>query len=251
MSLQIALTCLVLLASVAVIATLLYGLNRALAVANWPAQKHAGAMRISAAVLLGWFAVALGLALSGVFQAAPDRVPTILLPILLPILIGAWLIWRSDATRQLIEAIPQPLLIATQIFRVLGGVFLILYASGKMPGLFAWPAGSGDFLIGVLAPIIAVAYARDPAKNGDILAAWNVLGILDLIVAVATGFATSPSPFQLAAFDQPNVLITAFPLVMVPIFLVPLAIILHLASLAKLYRSAQEEKHGRIVSLAA
>ncbi|HEU0017126.1 MAG TPA: hypothetical protein VFQ31_02025, partial [Methyloceanibacter sp.] len=206
MSLQIALTCLTLLTSVAVIATLLFGLNRALAAANWPAQEHAGAMRISAAVLVGWFAVALGLALSGIFQAAPDRMPTILLGILLPILIAAWLIWRSDYARRLLEALPQPLLIATQLYRVLGGVFLVLYAIGKMPGLFAWPAGSGDVLVGVLAPIIAIAYARDPAKNGDMVAAWNVFGILDLVVAVATGFATSPSPFQFAEFEQPNVL---------------------------------------------
>jgi hypothetical protein len=36
---------------------------------------------------------------------------------------------------------------------------------------------------------------------------------------------------QLFAFDNPN---TAFPLVLIPVFLVPLAVLLHLASLAKL-----------------
>jgi len=40
------------------------------------------------------------------------------------------------------------------------------------------------------------------------------------------------------AFDQPNRLITAFPLVLIPVFLVPLSILLHLASLKKL---GQEE----------
>jgi hypothetical protein len=43
-----------------------------------------------------------------------------------------------------------------------------------------------------------------------------------------------PSPIQSFAFDNPNTLITAFPLVMIPVFLVPLAVLLHLASLAKL-----------------
>jgi hypothetical protein len=34
--------------------------------------------------------------------------------------------------------------------------------------------------------------------------------------------------------SSPNVLIGAFPLVMIPVFLVPLAVLLHLASLGKL-----------------
>jgi hypothetical protein len=57
---------------------------------------------------------------------------------------------------------------------------------------------------------------------------------VDLVVAVTTGFLSSPSPIQKFAFDNPNTLITAFPLVMIPVFLVPLAILLHLASLTEL-----------------
>jgi hypothetical protein len=65
---------------------------------------------------------------------------------------------------------------------------------------------------------------------------WNLLGIADLIVAVATGFLTSPSPFQRFAFDHPNELISVFPLVLIPTFLVPLAIVLHIISLIQLGR---------------
>jgi hypothetical protein len=46
---------------------------------------------------------------------------------------------------------------------------------------------------------------------------WNVLGLLDLAVAITTGFLTSPSAFQAFSFDAPNELISAFPLVMVGI----------------------------------
>jgi hypothetical protein len=44
---------------------------------------------------------------------------------------------------------------------------------------------------------------------------------------------SSPSPFQLFAFDLPNELISEFPLVLVPVFLVPVSVLLHLASLSK------------------
>jgi hypothetical protein len=67
------------------------------------------------------------------------------------------------------------------------------------------------------------------------------LGLLDLAVAITTGFLMSPSPLQMYSFDAPNELITAYPLVLVPVFGVPLAILLHAASLIKLGR---ETAHG-------
>jgi hypothetical protein len=66
--------------------------------------------------------------------------------------------------------------------------------------------------------------------------AWNILGLLDLAVAVTTGFPTSPSPLQMYSFDLPNELITAYPLVLVPVFGVPLGVLLHVASFIKLAR---------------
>ena len=54
----------------------------------------------------------------------------------------------------------------------------------QLPGLFAWPAGLGDVLVGVLAPVVAIAYARGPGENEDLVSAWNFFGIVDLIVAI-------------------------------------------------------------------
>ena len=133
---------------------------------------------------------------------------------------------------------PQHWLTGVQIYRALGVIFLILYGTGKLPGVFAWPAGLGDVLVGVLAPVVAVAYARDPNQNADLVSAWNLFGLADLVIAVAAGMLTSPSPLQLFAFDLPNELVSQFPLVFVPAFLVPVSVLLHLASLRKLRRDA-------------
>jgi hypothetical protein len=46
-----------------------------------------------------------------------------------------------------------------------------------------------------------------------------------------------PSPLQLAAFDNANTLIAAFPLALIPVYLVPLWSPLHITSLAKLRRA--------------
>ena len=70
------------------------------------------------------------------------------------------------------------------------------------------------------------------------MTAWNVFGILDLIVAVGTGFMTAPSRFQPFEVQPTSELMTVLPMVLIPVYLVPLSIVLHLASLAKLRRGA-------------
>jgi hypothetical protein len=228
----------VLIAATGIIATILIGLNRALAGAGWPAQERIRTVGTMAVILGVWFASAIALSLMGAFQTGPDAVPTLQYGIVLPILIGGLLIWRSRQVARIIDAVPQSWLVGVQLYRAVGVMFLILYASGKLPALFAWPAGIGDILVGVLAPVVAFAYARDPAKNGDLVAAWNWFGIGDLAIAVATGFISAPSLLQPFTVEPPNQLISLFPLVLIPIFLVPLSILLHIASLTKLRRAA-------------
>jgi hypothetical protein len=227
---------LVLIGSIATITTILFGLRNALADAHWPEQDRTVAVRYFDAILVGWFVLSIALALGGVYQAAPNGIPTIQYGIFIPILIGIWSIWRWPAVGRIIGVVPQPWIVGVQLYRALGVIFLILYATDKLPGLFAWPAGIGDVTVGLSAPLVALAYARDPRRNANLVKAWNIFGILDLVVAVTTGFITTPS--VLFSYEPPNELISVFPLVLVPIYLVPLAILLHLASLAKLHRES-------------
>jgi hypothetical protein len=53
------------------------------------------------------------------------------------------------------------------------------------------------------------------------------------VVAITTGFITSPS--ALFSYEPANELIAIFPLVLIPVYLVPISLLLHLASLAKLH----------------
>ena len=235
----------VLAGSVGIVAAILLGLRRALSMAGWSSRDQGRAARISAVILFGWFGAAIALGSLGVYRGGSDRVPTIQYGLLVPILIGALLILRSSTLARVLDAVPQHWLIGVQSYRVLGIIFLVLYGAGKLPGVFAWPAGLGDVLVGVLAPVVALTYARGPRDNADLVSAWNIFGIVDLIVAVTTGFTSSPSPFQLFAFDRPNELISAFPLVLIPTYLVPVSVLLHLASLAKLHRTVRQMETQR------
>jgi len=186
----------------------------------------------TASVLAAWLALALLLGSAGWFRANPDGYfQPIALGLVLPIAVGLFLFRSSPALRTLVAATPQRLLVGVQLYRVLGLLFIAAYFIHGLYGTFAWLAGIGDILVGIAATGIALLWH---GRTKHQVRTWNYLGIADLVMAVSLGFLSSPGPFQLLSLEAPNVLITAFPLVLVPTFAVPLSILLHLASLWKL-----------------
>src|SRR5215471_13072635 len=237
--------------TVAVLIAIFYGLNRALVDAHWSAADRTRTLRVSAVILLGWLAAAITLSATGIYHVTSGDRPTIQYGILLPILIGVLMIWRSETTKRVIAAVPQQWLVGVQLYRALGAIFLILYAAGKLPGLFAWPSAVGDIAIGLSAPFVGIAYAQASHKAAGLVVAWNVLGLLDLTDALGLGFLTAPSWFALEVQPTSD-LMTVLPLVLVPVYLVPLFFVFHLASLAKLRREAGATSgHGRVVDARA
>jgi hypothetical protein len=227
-----------LLSSIGIIAAALAGLRVAVGRADWEQSQRAATLRTATVLLLLWFAAAVALSYAGAFRGTPHSQPTIEFGIFVPILIGVVWLWRSATANRLLDAVPQSWLVGLQFYRVLGAIFLLMYAQGRMPAAFALPAGAGDVAVGLLAPIVAVAYARGVSGRALLVVGWNLLGLLDLANAVTTGFLTSPSPLQVLSLDAPNQLIGEYPLVLVPVFGVPLAVLMHVASLVKLGRDA-------------
>jgi hypothetical protein len=228
------LTPFILTGMIVVIAALLLGLRRALRSATWPERDQASAFWSASSLLVGWFVVALLTSIAGYYRPPSGRPPTIQYGLLAPIVVGVLLFRSWPLLRRAFAIIPSSWLVGVQLYRVLGVIFLVLYAGGHLPGLFALPAGLGDTLVGILAPLVAVNFARSPEHSARRVRLWNLLGISDLVIAVTIGFLTSPSPFQIAAFDRPSGLIAMFPLSLIPVFAIPLSILLHLASLQKL-----------------
>jgi hypothetical protein len=69
-------------------------------------------------------------------------------------------------------------------------------------------------------------------------AVWfNVLGLLDLVVAVSIGFLAGLGPAQLLPVSPSTVEVTLLPLALIPSTAVPLALALHIRSLLRLRRA--------------
>lgn len=115
--------------------------------------------------------------------------------------------------------------------RVVGVVFILTMALGTLPAVFALPAGLGDIAIGLTAPFIARRL-----KRGDRTGArwFNLLGLIDLVVAVSLGFLAGLGPIRILDVTPSTAEVALLPLVLIPTTAVPLAMALHLVSLVRL-----------------
>jgi hypothetical protein len=181
--------------------------------------------------LASWLAAVFAVGAAGGFVRPAGAPP-------LPILAGATLPLAAFVAaylgvarfRAAVLAADLRLITGAQAWRAGGLVFLAFYAYDLLPGLFAWPAGLGDIAVGLTAPWVVAALTRDAGYVGDArFAAWNVLGLLDLVVAVATGVLSSGIVPGLTAVRSTPM--SYLPLVLIPAFLVPLFVMLHLTSL--------------------
>ena len=75
------------------------------------------------------------------------------------------------------------------------------------------------------------------------LVAWNVVGIAVLLNTVATAILSLPTPRQAFAFDAPLVTPALFPFYLLPVFMVPLALSLHVFALLKLSEAPRFQRH--------
>src|ERR1700680_4145590 len=186
-----------------------------------------------------WLAFVWGAAINGVFRGGIVPLPLTPSAIFLPVIIGVPILLRSRRIGQVLDAMPASWLVALQVYRVLGSAFLIAWARGAVPGIFALPAGIGDVITGLLALPAAIALAARTIEGRKAAIAWNIFGLLDFTVAVGIGLATSPGPLQLIVPSIPNTTAGIYPTVMIPAFAVPTSILLHAVSLRQLYRRAR------------
>ncbi|HEV3203885.1 MAG TPA: hypothetical protein VGY77_05860 [Gemmataceae bacterium] len=185
-----------------------------------------------ATLLAVWFLAVFFLGANGAFVMPPDKPPfPILIGVLAPLAVFILAYVGSSAFRAFILSVDPVLLSSIQGWRAAGLGFLSLAAHGVLPWLFAWPAGLGDIAIGVTAPWVVQALVRRPAfVTSPIFKVWNLLGILDLVNAVSMG-ALNSGFIPGVVGHVTTAPVAQLPLVLIPGFLVPFFIMLHLSAL--------------------
>ncbi len=196
-------------------------------------------------VVLFWFLLVLGGSLLGTFAQIPL---VFYLTVGGPIVLYVAGYVLSNAFRRFVGSLVGDLFVITvlQVYRVFGVSMAIQALKGALPTLFGLPAGFGDLFIGLTALLAAAALASGTRSGRAVFVLWNVLGLLDLLIAVSTGTlaaSLSSGPVTMAPMRL-------YPLSLVPAFGVPLAFLLHFTGLARFW-SLSRQKESRASRLAA
>jgi hypothetical protein len=187
--------------------------------------------KISAGLLAAWFAFSLFSSAMHLYRNDPNTPPIALgIAVLAPIVL--FLVWfaSSPGFRQFVLSMSPFTLTLVQSLRTAGFVFLVLGVYKILPGFFAWSAGWGDIAIGVTAPFAALWLAKPGHRKGFIF--WQVLGITDLVNALALGTLSG----IIDPHGIPTGAMTVLPMSYIPTFAVPLFLILHIICIAQARR---------------
>ena len=197
--------------------------------ARWPTPR----IVLVALGLAVWFGVSALLGTTGYLSADSD-VPLrpILLSIAVPVAAFLVLYARSATFRAFILSRDLRFVTSLQQWRVIGFAFILLYAQGVLPGLFAWPAALGDVAVGLTTPLVLLALARRQGfVTSRTFVAWNVLGLLDFVVAGTVAVLASGAFPALLTGGPTSAPMEVWPLILFPSFIVPLFVFAHLTVL--------------------
>jgi len=212
--------------------------NTGLSRVDQPAVPVVSGMATGVALFFtAWLALVLVLGSRRAFVATGGAPPlALLLGLLVPLsvfLLG----YRTVPTlRDFFLSVDPRLIVGLQAWRWAGFGFLTLYTYKVLPGVFAWTAGLGDMAIGVTAPLVLATLLRRPDfAASKRFVAWNLSGILDLVVAVGIG-AVVPLLAPNFYGEVTTAPMSQLPLALIPTFLVPTFLILHLTALLQARR---------------
>lgn len=164
------------------------------------------------------------------FSSLPPRLIFALLPPLLLVL----LFTRSQTGKKFLQHIQPQWLIYPQSFRILVEIALwLLVSHGSLPTQMSFEGRNFDMLTGLLA--FPVGYYCFVKKKWPPVVAllYNIAGLVLLLNIVAVTTLSMPTPLRVFHNQPDSGIVTTFPFIYLPGFLVPLAYTLHILSLAQ------------------
>jgi hypothetical protein len=189
-----------------------------------PIQPRSPAFRLIAAV---WLAGAVLLGASGRLLLLRPPAPQLVLAGLTIGLVAAAVIFPSF--RSWLVGLRLRQIVAFHVTRFIGVYFLVLYARGELPFLFAVPGGWGDIAVATGALLLVLLVPQLEAHPRWLLL-WNLVGLADILFVVTTA-----SRLALADPESMSALLR-LPLSLLPTFLVPLIIASHVLIFWRLKR---------------
>lgn len=192
-------------------------------------------------VLIGltfWLVVQGVLTFYNVYNTVSDSFPPkIALFGVMPFAITIVFLFVTKNGKQFIDSLSIEKLTYLNAIRI--PVELVLYGlflHNAVPELMTFAGRNFDILAGITAPFAAYFGFRKKKLNSSILLIWNCISLGLLVNIVINAVLSIPSPFQQFGFEQPNIALINFPFSWLPVFIVPIVLFGHLASIRQLLK---------------
>ena len=209
-------------------------------------QSESGARRAAAfaALVVGlWLALTALLAYRG-FYANFEAMPPRILAAIGPPVVALIAFRFSHAARNFVAAVPASWLIYFQSFRVVMEFILWgLYARHLIPVQMTFEGRNFDVLSGLTAPLVGYFCFTRKGWPRWVAVLWNYMGLALLFNIVAVALLSAPTPFRQFHNEPANVLISYFPFIWLPAFVVPAALTGHILSLYQLSVKIADSRH--------
>ncbi len=181
----------------------------------------------------GWVTAVSILSFFGVFEDFSGRPPAVVIfPAVILVLLG-WLIF-SNRGQQIADQSTLWVLAGVQSFRIILELLLhALYGERLIPKLMTYEGNNLDIVYGASALLVAWLSFRAEKRIQKLVRIWNVIGIVFVCIATGIGIFSVPTFFQLFTEEPANRAVGMFPFTLIPAWLVPLALSLHVLSLRK------------------
>jgi len=170
-------------------------------------------------LVLAWGLIVAAISASHTLDQVPPAAPAVVVSILTAVFAG--LVLRRGTLNVGLKGLGRRPLIGFNILRIIGGAnFVWLQTQGRIPAEFAERAGWGDITVALGAAVLLLVPERPSTRPLFVL--WNLVGIADLVTAVGTATWLN--------FTRPGAMaeIVSLPLALIPLWLVPIYLTIHL-----------------------
>jgi hypothetical protein len=205
-------------------------LKSAIIATSWKDDKK---KKISQSIIIGLvvWAIVITIASSSGFSGKFELFPINIVPfVVVPLITVLILLFHKD-TNSIIAHINIKILTQLQVFRVFVEIVLwLLFIQNRLPEQMTFEGQNFDIIAGLTSLLVA----RFFLNSRGLMIVWNIIGLGLLINIVSIAILSMPTSLRVFENEPANTIVTQFPFIFLPAFLVPLAYTLHFLSLKKL-----------------
>lgn len=217
------------------LALVLFGLKKSLNLTPWKEERKGNIFRWTAIFLIAFTGLVGVLSYQGIFY--DFTMPPNLFFLLAFCLIVVLLITFSKTLTELLKYAPPAWLIYIQFFRVPVELLLwALFVENLIPEQMTFEGRNFDVIAGLTAPLVAWYCFGNGRYKRKIAILWNFLCLGLLLNIVSIAILSTPTPIRVFMNEPANTVVTLFPVIWLPAFLVPLAYSMHFFSLRQLLK---------------